>query len=161
MTPEKQEKKGCYLMIDLVICSNMTNLLFAPIAPQAASQQQKHTEGDYAGDECTEFCSMFSRKKTPHLFNSNLSLNGMLKLISWIFTVQLTNEMSGQLGCQDNPLSCCVLCRQNCYKYVPTALGISTRIPSLDIEETQHSTQWTECVACIQYKRKRDFTERW
>lgn len=50
-------------MIDLVICTNMINLLFAPIAPQAASQQQKPTEGDSAGDECAEFFNRFSRKK--------------------------------------------------------------------------------------------------
>lgn len=45
--------------------------------------------------------------------------------------------MSGQLSCQDHPVSCYVLWRQNCYKYVPVALGISSGIPTLDIAEIQ------------------------
>lgn len=77
MTPEKQEIKGCYLVIDLVICSNTTNLLFAAIAAQAARHQQKPTGGDCAGDECTEFCNVFCSKKAPTPISFKFNINGV------------------------------------------------------------------------------------
>lgn len=135
----KNRKNECYLVINLVICSNMTTLH----ASQATRHQlvslgtasKNPLEVTVQVPECTEFCNMFfSAKET--LFHSTSSLKGVEnhKLMPRTPTTQLMNEMSGQLEYQDHPIFSCVLpfaLRQSCHKCVSAALWIASEIPTV------------------------------
>lgn len=162
----KKKKKGCYRVIDLVICTNITNLLFALIAPQAARHQQKPTEGGCGGDECTEFCNMFSRKINKQ--NKTTSI----PFIKWNAKLHTNlhhefSPFSSQMKCQDSwgvrTIQFTAVC---CVGRIATSMslqlwGYPWNSHSGYCRDTEHSIQWTECVAWVQGKRKRDFAEGW